>query len=99
MRRDAVLINVARGGLVEEAALADALREGRLAGAAVDVFAQERPWYSPLLALENVVLTPHIAHYTVEAVERVDLMVAQEVAAVLHGADPVRRVLPDGERP
>lgn len=84
---------------MEEAALADALREGQLAGAAVDVFAQEPPWDSLLLALENVVLTPHIAHHTVEAMERVDLMVAQDVVAVLRGADPVHRVLPDGERP
>lgn len=96
MRRDGVLINVARGGVVDEVALADALREGRLAGAAIDVFTQEPPWDSPLLDLENVVLTPHIAHYTREAMERVDLMVAQDIAAVLHGADPAHPILSNG---
>lgn len=88
MRPDAVLINVARGGVVDECALAAALEQGRLAGAAVDVYEREPPWDSPLLDLDNVLLTPHMAHSTVEAMERVDVMVAADVAAVLRGDRP-----------
>ncbi len=85
MRPDAVILNLARGGVVDEHALADALAHRRLAGAAVDVFEEEPPWSSPLLQLDNVVLTPHIAAYTREALEQVDLVVAADVAAVLRG--------------
>jgi D-3-phosphoglycerate dehydrogenase len=92
MRPDAVLINVSRGGVVDEQALADALAAGRLAGAAVDVYEREPPWDSPLLTLDNVLLTPHIAHATVEAMDRVDATVAADVVAVLRGA-PARYAL------
>lgn len=71
MRRDAVLVNCARGGLVDEAALARALNEGRLFAAAVDTFAAEPPVGSPLLALERTVFTPHIAGATADNFERV----------------------------
>lgn len=94
MRPDAVLINVARGGVVDEQALADALTAGRLAGAAVDVFEQEPPWMSPLLQVHNVLLTPHIAAYTREAMVNVDLMVAADVVAVLRGERPAHPVIP-----
>jgi D-3-phosphoglycerate dehydrogenase len=65
MKRGAVLVNLARGGMVEEAALIDALRSGHLAGAGMDVYTQE-PYAGPLCDFENVILTPHAATLTVE---------------------------------
>lgn len=78
MRQDAVLINAARGGLVDETALALALSEGRLAGAAVDVFSPEPPdTTTALFAAPNLVLTPHMAAMTAEALERMAVDVAR----------------------
>ncbi len=67
MKKSAVVINCARGGLVDEAALAEALNAGRLAGAAVDVFSTEPPQNNPLLTAKNIVLTPHLGASTEEA--------------------------------
>lgn len=86
MKRGAVLINTARGGIVDEAALADALRSGHLRGAAIDVFDNEPlAAGSPLADAPNLVLTPHIAGLTQEANVRVSGMVAQRVAQALKG--------------
>jgi len=84
MKRDAVLVNTARGGIVDEAALASMLRDGRLGGAALDVFDREPlAAGSPLAGAPRLVLTPHIAGVTVEANERVSALIAERVAAAL----------------
>ena len=89
MKRGARLINCARGELIDEAALADALKSGQLSGAAVDTFAQEPPKNSPLIGLANLIATPHIAGSTAEAQEEVGTAVAQQVRDYL--ADGVIR--------
>jgi D-3-phosphoglycerate dehydrogenase len=85
MRDGARLVNAARGALVDEEALAEALRSGKLAGAALDVFSTE-PYDGPLLELEDVVVTPHLAASTDEAQDRAGLVVAEQVVAALEGA-------------
>ncbi len=90
MRSDAVLVNAARGGIVDEAALVDALRAGRLAGAALDVYETE-----PLTGeagrrfadVPNLILTPHIAGVTVEANRRISFATVRSVARVLAGPE------------
>lgn len=85
MRKGSVLINTARGGLIDEAALYDALRSGHLAGAAADALVDDPPTNSPLLTLDNFIATPHIGATTRESVERMALMAAQNLVAVLRG--------------
>ena len=92
MKPGAFLINTARGNLVDEAALAGALREGRLGGAGLDVFATEPPLGSPLLGLENVVLAPHIAGQTREGLLRMGEMTAENCLRALRGEAPLYRV-------
>ncbi len=84
MKSGARLINCARGGLVDEAAVAAALTEGRLAGAAFDVFATEPAHENPLFGLPNVVVTPHLGAATTEAQENVALQVAQQMSDYLN---------------
>lgn len=79
------LVNTARGGIVDEEALAAALRAGRVAGAAFDVFASEPPEGSPLLALPQVVVTPHLGASTEEAQEKAGVAVAKSVRLALGG--------------
>ncbi|MGN5476468.1 hydroxyacid dehydrogenase [Cupriavidus basilensis] len=84
MKPGAVLINTARGGVVDEAALAGALREGHLAGAALDVFeAEPLPADGVLAGVPNLVLTPHIGGVTREANARVSMMIAEQVRQTL----------------
>jgi D-3-phosphoglycerate dehydrogenase len=83
MKPDAVLLQCARGGVVDEIALADALSSGRLRGAAIDVFATEPPGASPLLGLANVIATPHLGASTREAQDRAGIDVAEQVIRIL----------------
>ena len=93
MRSTAVLINTARGPLVDETALVGALRHGRILGAGFDVFAQEPPPADhPLFALPNVVVTPHIAAGTVDALQaKMDACFAN-MRRVLAGEEPDDRI-------
>ena len=84
MRDGVRLVNAARGALVDEEALLDALRSGKVAGAALDVFSSE-PYSGPLLELDQVVATPHLAASTDEAQDRAGVIVAEQVAAALEG--------------
>src|SRR3981081_3830853 len=86
MKKGVRLVNCARGELVNESDLVQALKQGRVAGAALDVFAEEPPKNSPLLALENVVLTPHTGGSTYEAQHAVGVQIARQVREYLqHG--------------
>ncbi len=84
MRPGVRVVNAARGPLLDEDALLAALRSGRVAGAALDVFNDE-PYSGPLLELDNVVVTPHLAASTGEAQDRAGVIVAEQVAAALEG--------------
>ncbi|MBU1274639.1 MAG: phosphoglycerate dehydrogenase [Proteobacteria bacterium] len=84
----AFLLNLGRGGVVDEEALYQALVQNRLAGAALDVLAQEPPQGNPLLELPQVIVTPHIGGYTVESLSTVGWTCARNIAAVLSGGQP-----------
>ena len=93
MKPTAILVNTARGLLVDEAALVDALRRGRLAGAGLDVHAQEPPDPgNPLLTMDRVVLTPHVASSTRGALARIALRAGEDMARVLRGEEPLHPV-------
>ncbi len=79
------IVNAARGGLIDEQALADAITEGRVAGAGIDVFAKEPCTASPLFGLDNVVVTPHLGASTHEAQDKAGLAVARSVKLALQG--------------
>jgi D-3-phosphoglycerate dehydrogenase / 2-oxoglutarate reductase len=95
MKKGAILINTARGPLVDEAALIAALDTGHLGGAALDVVAVEPlPRESKLIGRDNVILTPHTAFYSVEALDELQTKCAADVARVLTGEAPVYPVKP-----
>jgi D-3-phosphoglycerate dehydrogenase / 2-oxoglutarate reductase len=79
------LVNAGRGGIVDEEALADAVRDGRLGGAAIDTFAKEPTTESPLFELDNVVVTPHLGASTVEAQDKAGETIAEQVVLALRG--------------
>ncbi len=93
------IVNVARGGILDEGALVEAIREGRVAGAALDVFETEPPAGSPLLSLDAVILTPHLGASTQEAQEKVAARIAEQIAAFLKEGLVVNAVNMDGIDP
>jgi len=98
MRPQAYLVNTARGGLVDEKALVDALRTGSIAGAALDTFAEEPPDPgNPLLSMENVIVTPHVAGSSPRSLAAMGAMAAENVLSVLEGTgvDASRLVNPE----
>jgi D-3-phosphoglycerate dehydrogenase / 2-oxoglutarate reductase len=97
MKPAAYLINTARGGLVDEQALAAALRAGRLAGAGLDVFHEEPLQHNPFQGLDNVVLSPHLAAYSREGLREAGVLAAQGVVTVLGGGRPDAAVLVNPE--
>lgn len=88
MKPTAFIINCARGGTIDEKALYDALKDKKIAGAALDVFEQEPPKETPLASLDTVVMTPHIGASTKEGQIRAGIMCAEQIIKVLNGDDP-----------
>ena len=92
IKESAFLINTSRGGIVDEEALYDALKNNKLRGAALDVYKNEPLRESPLTELDNVIMTPHISAYTEEAIENMSIQAAQNLIDVLEGREPQNRV-------
>jgi phosphoglycerate dehydrogenase-like enzyme len=89
MKKTAYLVNTSRGQIINEMALCKALEKGWIAGAGIDVYEKEPPDYdNRLFKFENVVLTPHIAYYTKEAIERLEMSAAKEAIRMLKGELP-----------
>ena len=88
MKPEAVLVNTSRGPVVDESALADALVEGRIFAAGLDVYEEEPEVHPKLLELENVVLAPHIGSASIETRDKMAALAAENLAAVLRGEEP-----------
>ena len=84
MKKGVRVVNCARGGIIDEAALLKALKSGKVAGAAIDVFVKEPPAGNPLLDFDNVIATPHLGASTIEAQDRAGTIIAEQVAAALN---------------
>ena len=83
MKNTAIIVNTARGGIIDEAALYEALKSGEIRGAGLDATVDEPPYGSPLMELENCILTPHAGAATAEASSKMSYMAAENALAVL----------------
>ena len=88
MKKEAFLVNISRGDILDENALYRVLREGSIRGAALDVFPQEPPKESPVLTLDNVILTPHMGGYTYEALRETGMICVRGIVDLLEGRRP-----------
>ena len=95
MKKTAYVVNTARGPIIDEAALAAALDDGEIAGAALDVMTQEPPVNSPLIGNRKAILTPHTSFYSEESLVELQTKASQEVVSVLSGKPPRNPVNPD----
>ena len=95
MKSTALLINVARGAIVAESDLYQALKNGEIGGAGVDVFEPEPPTESPLLELDNVVLSPHTAAFTHEALDNMSMGIVDQLIDYYQGKRPAHLVNPE----
>jgi len=91
IKKDAFLINTSRGGIIDEEALYNALRNNKLRGAALDAYKDEPLQETPLKELDNVIMTPHIGAYTEEAIDNMSIQAAQNLIDVLEGREPQNR--------
>lgn len=92
MKKNAIIVNVGRGEVINEADLVAALKSGAIAGAALDVRAQEPPVVSELETLSNVILTPHVAGITAESQMRINQILAANITLVLNGSPATHAV-------
>jgi phosphoglycerate dehydrogenase-like enzyme len=96
MKPGAVIVNTSRGGIIDEAALAEALKAGTIGGAGIDVFeAEPPPADHPLFVLDNVVLAPHVAGVTEASMKHMALHCAQVIETILNGATPATLLNPE----
>lgn len=96
MKKSAFVINTARGGVIDEKALCDALKGNQLAGAALDVFTKEPiDQKNPLLKLDNVILTPHIAAHSEDSIRAISVTSSEDVAKIISGERPKNLVNPE----
>jgi phosphoglycerate dehydrogenase-like enzyme len=96
MRPGAVIVNTSRGGIIDEAALVEALMTGAIGGAGIDVFeAEPPPTDHPLFALDNVVLAPHVAGVTEASMKHMALHCAEVIETILSGARPATLLNPE----
>ena len=92
INENAFLINTSRGGIIDEKALYDALKNNKIKGAALDAYEKEPPENSPLVELENIIMTSHNGAYTKEAINNMGIQAAQNLVDVLEGREPENRI-------
>ena len=92
INENAFLINTSRGGIIDEKALYDALKNNKIKGAALDSYKEEPLENSPLVELENIIMTSHNGAYTKEAINNMGIQAAQNLIDVLEGREPENRI-------